>query len=345
MTAAVPPGPDEFVLPPPTFDGLTLGFGRVVVIEWLCPGDRKTGRELVEWMKIEGFDIAVPGRQIELHEAATAADVLAILRTVADETRRGGKWPLIHIEAHGNTEEEPIGYWHRDTAGVETVLTWEELTPALTQINLASHCNLLLVSAACWGHAAILASCESKRIPFIACVGFGTSVLDDSVFEAMKALYVALFDGTRIHLEDAVDAAQATLLKDEDISCDMMQWLSYQTFAGEFRDVLSPDATHTRALNMASQYVAADLTRLSELPYSQALTRLHVDQAHAMQLIWDRRFMIDLYPENRARFGVDIATVIRTLHDQAYRRGATPNDRAPAEDLGAAFQRSPRDAS
>ena len=177
---------DRDPLPPtPTFDGVTLGFGRVVVIEWLGPGDKKTGKELVEWMERKGFHTAKRGRLIDLYQPETAGDVLEILRNVAEETRCGGNIPLIHIEAHGSPEAEPVGYCHRDADGVVSVLTWEQLTPALREINIASRCNLLLVSAACWGHAAILASCRTDRVPFIACVGFGSEVNARSVLEAM----------------------------------------------------------------------------------------------------------------------------------------------------------------
>lgn len=221
----------------PTFPGVSLAFGRIVIIEWLGPNDRRTGLELIRWMEQKKFHTARPGRRIELYQPDTAADLLNVLRTVAEETRRGEKpLPLIHIEAHGYPADgnEKVGYAKVTAAGDLEVLAWEDLTPALREINVASHCNLLLVSAACWGHGAILASCRTNRVPFIACVGFGTTVLARSVLESMKAFYAVALDQTVRHLEEAVEAAQRELLAGEEIAFDLMHGLSYETFEDEF---------------------------------------------------------------------------------------------------------------
>ncbi len=300
----------------PTFEGLTLRFGRIVIIEWLMPDDPTTGEALIKWMEQRGYH-KTAGRKIQLYRPRTREDFLNTLATIATETTAGAPAPLIHIEAHGNTEEDPSGYWHRDEYGHESLLKWEELEPYLRAINLACRCNLLLLSAACWGHAAILAASTTHRVPFIACVGFGTSVIPGPLHEAVKEFYRQVLDGTGKHLGDAVDAAQRELGANGEIHFDVMQGLSYEAMEDNLRSVLTPDALRARALAIAMRSLGGGVPMLDRLPYSTALDRLHRDQAAGMQRIWDIRFMIDLYPENRERFGCDIDGLVTALLDEA----------------------------
>jgi len=301
----------------PTFEGLTLGFGRIVIIEWLTPDDPTTGEALIKWMEQRGYHKTAPRtRMIQLYRPRTRDEFLKTLATIATETEAGAPAPLIHIEAHGNTEEDPSGYWHRDEHGHESLLKWEEMEPYLRAINLACRCNLLLVSAACWGHGAILAASATDRVPFIACVGFGTKVFPGPLHEAVKEFYRQVLDGTGKHLGDAVEASQRELGANGEIHFDVMQGLSYEAME-DLRSILTPDALRTRALAIAMRSLGGDLPLLDRLPYSTALNQLHCDQAAEMQRIWDIRFMIDLYPENRERFGCDIKGLVTALLDEA----------------------------
>ncbi len=303
--------------PRPTFEGLTLGFGRIVIIEWLTPDDQATGEALVNWMEQRGYH-KTARRSIQLYRPRTRDDFLATLETIAAETAAGAPMPLIHIEAHGNTEEDPSGYWHRDEHGHESLVTWEELEPYLGAINLECRCNLLLVSAACWGQAAILAASSTPRVPFIACVGFSTKVAPGPLLEAMKEFYRQVLDGTGKHLGDAVEAAQRELGACGEIHFDLMHGPSYETMEDDLRSILKPDALRARALAIAMRSLDGDLPLLNQLPYSSALTQLHRDHASGMQRIWDMRFMIDLYPENSERFGCDIEGLVTALLDEAF---------------------------
>jgi hypothetical protein len=299
------------------FPGLSLRFGRVVVIEWLFPNEHRTGRELVDWMQSEGFQ---DRRGIELHVVNSRIELLDTISDLATSTSRGEPYPLIHIEAHGEDLPLPTGYIGPDGQGDRDLVAWEDLTPRLVDVNVATQCNLLLVSAACWGHAAILAACRTDRVPFAACVGFTSSVYDFDLLESMKEFSCRLLDNPA-QLIDVVTSAEQKL-PDAGLEMESIPVLSYETLTQNMREYLEPNAFHERALNLAMRLIDDGLPNIGQFPYSSARVQLHTQQAAIAQITWNRRFMIDLFPGNEARFGVDVKAIVNRMLDEEFGKAA-----------------------
>ena len=304
------------------FGSLTVRFGKIFVIEWLRPHDRKTGFELVEWMRARGFDAK---RRIEHRSVASGKELLEVLRGVTAATDAGEPWPLVHIETHGergNLEigELPRGYFGPDGNGGEEHLSWATLTPYFVELNRATRCNLQLVSASCWGQAAVFAATDTSRVPFVACVGFSTKVSEKSVLESAKEFYRHLFDGMTTEMSAAVATAASGLGdENEGIEWESIPLLTYEAIEQGMRERCAPDEVRRRALDLAMRLVGPDAyPRISAFPYSTALTQLHQDQATVAQRVWNMRFMIDLFPENEERLRVDIDSMMRQIMDEAY---------------------------
>jgi hypothetical protein len=63
-----------------------LYFGKVHIVEWLRPGDRRTGSELLDELEPLGI-VSKPQVLTHLHRVATRADFLGVLRGIEDEFR------------------------------------------------------------------------------------------------------------------------------------------------------------------------------------------------------------------------------------------------------------------
>ena len=92
-----------------------LRFGKIEIIEWLRPGEMKTGRDLFD--EVEPMGIAsMPAIGAQYRQVSTRAEFLAALREIENEFRATDMLPLLHIETHGSiggigvSEQEGIAF-------------------------------------------------------------------------------------------------------------------------------------------------------------------------------------------------------------------------------------------
>ena len=100
----------------------TIYLGKVYIIEWLAPGDAKTGWELFDELQPIGL-MSKPSVEVCFKRVRTRDEFIAYIRTIPEDFRATGRLPLLHIEAHGFID----GIC--STAGDEVV--WPELMEEL----------------------------------------------------------------------------------------------------------------------------------------------------------------------------------------------------------------------
>ena len=76
-------------------------FGKVHIIEWLPPGERRTGRELFDELEPMGI-VSSPRVDVGFYPIATRDDFVVVLRAIEEDFSRTGRLPLLHIETHGS---------------------------------------------------------------------------------------------------------------------------------------------------------------------------------------------------------------------------------------------------
>lgn len=183
---------------------LNLSFDYVLILEWLNVQDRRTGKELHEFLQ----NIDVPTCLVQCN---SADDVRAALERAAQNVPARGI-PLVHIESHGSNPFDEMDV--KDTEfGVNAApgLPWTDLGAWLAPLNAASGFRLLLVGATCFGFAAIAAMNTGEHVaPFAATVGFTTTVEEGSLHDAMKEFYRSICQ-RREKLQEAVTAAELEL--------------------------------------------------------------------------------------------------------------------------------------
>ncbi len=84
------------------------------IVEWLSPGERRTGSELYDWMEQQRPKWAI------YNQCDCKADVIRSIEQAAQVTQQIGIMPILHIEAHGGPDG--MGYGVRSCNQVAWVM-------------------------------------------------------------------------------------------------------------------------------------------------------------------------------------------------------------------------------
>ncbi len=187
-----------------------LRFGKIEIIEWLHPGEMKTGKYLFD--EVEPMGIAsTPAIRAQYRQVWTKAEFLAALREIEAEFRATGMLPLLHIETHGSV----------DGIGVseEECFSFAELMEQFIPLNRMSGLHLVVVLAACegiWGMKMLQPARGAAA--FRALVGPEHKILPEPLAKGCQAFYRGLFsragDGNDAFraMNEAVDPTKTTFL-------------------------------------------------------------------------------------------------------------------------------------
>lgn len=261
------------------------------IIEWLSPGERRTGSELHAWMEQQRPRWSI------YYSCTSKREVIRSIERATRFAHRSGMVPILHIEAHGGIAGlAPSSYACGES------LSWTELTIPLQQLNLATNCNLIVVAAACLGFAAIQALTKGPRAPAVALVGPDATLSASDLLLGAKEFYRRFKDDSP-RLADIAESAS------REMCAAAFEWepfatLSYEAFVEQLVRTRRPTEHHARLerlrhrmhqeTGLSVEEIEARLAGLPELPPSEEL-----------QQIWNYMFMIDLEPKNEERFGLN----------------------------------------
>lgn len=274
--------------PPPT---TTIRASNIWIVEWLPESDAHTGRSLHEWMlkQRRGWS--------QYFLCGSKTELLAAIEKAHDFVGDPQFSPVLHIEAHGSE----IGLEGPNGAGGSEWLIWSELTPFLQKLNLATRCNLVVVVAACIGFAAIQALISGPRAPAIALVGPDANVNDSDLLRGTKEFYRRWQDPNPGLTEIAESASLEMGVKFE---IEPFALLAYEVQVAHLIRSRRPSEQTAQKDRIRKRLLAE--THLSAVEVEARFRTMPTMLTwRDWQQIWDEMFMIDLFPENRERFGVD----------------------------------------
>lgn len=157
-------------------------FNKIKIIESLTPDDPKTGQKLYETISIQEYkygDLEVGIEKVDGKRGFKRA-----LSNAHEEARRG-KFPILHIDAHG------------DKSGVELAsgerVEWDWLGGELKKINVATRLNLVVALAACRGGYLASKAHPPQRAPFFGLIAPLEKIYPDPLQESFYYLYEELF--------------------------------------------------------------------------------------------------------------------------------------------------------
>jgi hypothetical protein len=185
-----------------------INFHTIQIIEWLRPGDRRTGWELFD--ELEPLGIASkPEVEVKFWRVTTRDEFIERLRGLEANVGASGRIPLLHIETHGS--DSGIG------VSPEEGIIWADLMEELIALNRLTRLNLTVILAACEGIWGVQMSQPARRAAaFRGLIGPHRRVMPGEIAAACHAFYRTAFganggDAFKA-MNDAVDPATETFL-------------------------------------------------------------------------------------------------------------------------------------
>lgn len=290
----------------------------VWIVEWLFPDDKRTGRLLHEWMKQRRNGWS------RYTSCASKAELLAAIREAANYSEEHEASPILHIEAHGNS----LGLEGPNALGGTEFMEWRELTPELQALNVATECNLAVFVAACKGFAGIDALAEGPRAPAAVLIGPVDDVTDTNLFEGVKEFYRRWMDADAV-LHEVADHASQQAGGDILFEPEPFAALAYETFVKHLIVSMRPSERRERMAQMRARLANEIELSDHEINHDQRLhLQSEIDES-LWQTLWDEMFMIDLFPENRTRFGLDVREIVRLIAEFHGQAGSDDNQQLP----------------
>lgn len=272
----------------------------VWIVEWLPADEPNTGRTLHEWMneRRQGWSA--------YFSCQTKKEVIAAIAYGTEHAQRNDMRPVLHIEAHG----DDAGLEGPDGCGGTELLTWDELTEPLQRLNLATRCNLVVVVAACTGFAGVQALQRGPRAPAVALVGPDAPVMPSNLLWGAKEFY-------RCWLDENPRLAEIAESASREAGTVTFEWepfaiLAYDAFVESLIKSMRPVERRKRMERLRRRMLSE-----SGLPNSAIDKRLAtmppLPPWEGLQQAWNEMFMIDLYPTNQERFGLDLRTIVNSI--------------------------------
>jgi hypothetical protein len=281
------------------------------IIEWLSSSDRQTGRELHEWMQERNYSF-----QSVYWQCFSKDKVLAAIKRAAKHAKHHGTIPLIHLEAHGS--EDGLS----DSREGKNVLKWDELTQPLQSLNIVTRCNLVVLFAACKGYAgfrSVLKAFKDKKIGIISIPALITAgplydVAASALLNSMKEFYRCL-SGYEKDFDNAIISASNE--GNYEIDRILTTNIVYEALLEYLIISMHEDQRVARTNRLREKFLKINNKRTlspeEERRLEEACSPTFQAETHQQQ--WDTMFMIDIFPENKKRFGINVSNVIKKILD------------------------------
>ncbi|MCH7638880.1 MAG: hypothetical protein IH855_05395 [Bacteroidetes bacterium] len=282
---------------------IDLSFNKVHVIESLAPPDMLTGTKLYDDVMRSACAVH-DSLEAELHTVRSPFDFLDVLARIQHATTNEGERPLIHVETHGNKH----GLGLADGQGV---LPWRKLKRKLTDINVASELNLLIVMSACEGAYLVREMKPTDRAVAWGILGPLKTISAGALRDGFSAFYAELFSSL-----DVNRAIQCLLAESGGAPINHGLMNAHDIFRRIFesyhRDAFTEDAMRAREQEVVRgvRMLNSDLDEVPDTTLaSQFRDLLMATRDEFFAQYAERFFMSDLYPKNRDRFLLEELTV------------------------------------
>ena len=272
-------------------------FSQITVVESLSASELHTGRKLFE--DIEALNNTLGhSLKIECIDAPDAASFWLCLSNVYQAAAAGGHYPILHIECHGDETQSGL------VLADQSFISWTELKPILTEINVASRCNLLIVLGLCHGAHLVQIVKPTERAPCWGLLGPWGTVRASDLLSGFAAYYRELLT--------SLDGDRALAALSTASPSSQHQFISAQGFFKRTYAAYLANYSSTSGLDRRAKTISRKLHDLGSTarPGKGAIKRrLRQTEKPSFQRYADHFFMVDLFPENAGRFSVSFSEV------------------------------------
>jgi hypothetical protein len=280
-----------------------LRLGKVHIIEWLRPGDRRTGRELFDELEPMGI-VSQPNVLVGFRSVSTRLEFIALLREIEQDFRRTRRVPFLHIETHGN--DDGIGISQAEG------LTFFELMTELIPLNQLTGLRLVVILAACEGIWGVKMLQPTERAAFLALIGPNRRMSPDELARGMQSFYRSIFRDRNGNaairaMNDAVDPTKTTFGVFNAEGTFKMVYEEFLNRLGSEEAIARRAAAINAKLGARIKQERGVARWSREIAATDAFLRRQLsDHDRWFEHYRRRYFFIDLYPENDERFPITI---------------------------------------
>lgn len=264
-----------------------MRFNQILIVDSIPHGEQNTARQLRDDVKLRA-DVYAPSPAVLYMRIESAMNFLALLEHLVTAVTEFPIAPILHIECHGSVD----GLAFADGS----TLTWLELKPKLTELNIAMKLSLLVVVSACEGSAITRTLGLIDRAPLWGLIGPRRIMGPDELYEPYLAFYETLLRTKSA--PEAVDALRNAL---PDVYVFRTAEWTFQYIWNHYQK------THETAearLERAA-YLYPLLPEAMDRPTVQEIAEIfRVRNPEFFSRFRRRFFMCDLFPEHEQRFNV-----------------------------------------
>ncbi len=259
-------------------------------------GEVKTGSEIYGFIEAQIRENSLPIATV-FEQCESKVELLAILDNIHKEILSNNEYPWIHIECHGSEAEDGLVLSNRD------LVSWQELKPQLTKINLACKCNLMIVIAACSGANLLEVLQPVDRAPCWGLLGPTNELYSDDLLASYRTFYLNLLT---VLNGDAALSALRKVIDERNLSFVFVSALDFfqKVYSGYLSEECTDKAYWRRAKRMKKEQ------RLQGVILQDLVLMLKKQEPDAFQKFRDNFFMYDLYPENSVKFPITYNDVL-----------------------------------
>lgn len=260
-------------------------FTEIAIIESLQNHEIHTGKILCEYLV--GLEEA-RNLSILYKKCDSKREFTQILRVLLDRVENEGSFPLLHIECHGCVDGIVLSN--------SELITWQELKPVLTDINVATKCNLMVIMATC--HGALLGQIlkPTERAPCWGILGPTEEVGVSDLMGTYRSFYFTLlsnFDG-----DEALKSLFASNVRESGYFFMTALGLFKKAYSGYIANECTDSAYWSRSKRLQNELNKKGVKKSRQ----DIVLELKSTEEDSFEKYKYKFFMCDLYPENTKRF-------------------------------------------
>jgi len=217
-------------------------FSKIVVLEALADGERKTGREIVDTLRLQLIALN-NNLLVEYIQVRGRGELIKALDQLLEEAVEGHA-PILHIECHGSPEG---GLGLPD----DTSLSWQDLAEKLLRINLQTNFNLFVLVSACFGAYFLSMLSAIRPCPCWGIVAPTDTVYPNELESGFSEFYSVLF--STWDLTEAVSALRDRPLQNGYWLSELSEHWFEKILINYFTTYCTPDAMEIRLLDLRTR--------------------------------------------------------------------------------------------
>lgn len=258
---------------------------KIIILQALGEGDLKTGTKLEE--DIDSFICALEIKtKVELKNLSSKKEFIIELNDIKYNIEKESEIPLLHIEAHGSSDKKGIVFPNGD------FMSWEDLKPILTEINVKTRFNLFVVFAMCNGANFLDTVKIGERCPFECMIGPIKNIEQRPLLSTFSRFYQNIFRGN-----DLVEAVKDINLMQDNRKTPYLLITADLLFS-QVMEKIELDDTYAKELyrkakrdNIVPRQSVGSIKRMIKREWPTMIDTIRSEY-----------YMLDIFPENKSRF-------------------------------------------